>query len=68
MSGPFTDYTSVLKILKGYQARTPSSESQIRWIRGHAFDYGCRSSDVPEMVNTLIAKITPLAIAERLKN
>lgn len=55
-----------LYIILMYQEKTPTTQSQIRWVRHHAFYHSCRNDDVQTMIDSLIAPMRLLALTERL--
>lgn len=61
-------YQRCLVKLNQYKGQTTWYRPDVAWLRSLAFSFGRRDANVVKMIDGLITDITPLAIAERLKN
>ena len=67
MTEPQPPHANNLRIILDYQRGALLCESQLKWVRDHAFRHGCRDSDIQTMINNLVEPMKLLAITERLK-
>lgn len=66
MTEPEFPRAAELRIVLDYQKKFWLCESQLRWVRDHAFRHGCRDNDTQTMLDNLVEPMKLLAIKERL--
>jgi len=61
-------YAEVYERLKKLENKLPEhSCADIKYVRGLAFNHRCRDLSYHEMLRRTVERLTPLAVAERLK-